>query len=182
VRKGRFGLFYHNFIVGLRPNNPIEIVGPVTLDWDTKLMMFDVGISYELGRWKLGRGSNAAEFMLEPYLEARIINFPISLRVAGNKINEDLNSQVPVVGMKAFIDLTKQWNLEFIGDYGGFGVDDNHQTWQGAAYLGYRFQGLTLDWNLQVGYRAMQIFELRQDITDLSLNLRGAQITLGVEF
>jgi len=91
-------------------------------------------------------------------------------------------SQVPVVGMRTFVDLTKHWNLEFIGDYGGWGVDDNHQTWKGAAYLGYRWPGWGVHWNLQVGYRAIRLFEMRQAATDISLDARGANSTFGVEF
>ncbi len=180
VRKGSFGLFLHNFVIGLDGDR--EILGPIQLDWDLTLLMFDVGISYELGRWRLWDESNAPELTLEPYLEARIIHLPIDIRVAGLGADEDPSSQVPVVGMRAFIDLTKHWNLEFIGDYGGFGVDDNHQTWQGAAYLGYRWAGWSVHWNLQVGYRAMRLFEMRQDVTDISMDARGLDITLGVEF
>ena len=183
VRKGRFGLLYHNFMIGLRPNDPVQIIGPITLDWNAKAFMFDVGISYELGRWRLWDEPNAPELMLEPYFEARIIHLPIDLTGSGFfSVSDDLSSQVPVLGMRAFIDLTEHWNLEFIGDYGGWGVDNNHQTWQGAAYLGYRWPGWGAHWNLQVGYRAMRLFELRQGVDSISTDVRGANITFGVEF
>jgi hypothetical protein len=180
VRKGTFGFFLHNFVIGL--DGDPEILGPISLDWEVTLLMFDVGISYELGRWRLWDESNAPELTLEPYFEARIIHLPIDIKILGLSADEDLSSQVPVVGMRAFIDLTKHWNLEFIGDYGGWGVDDNHQTWQGAAYLGYRWPGWGANWNLQVGYRAMRLFEMRQDATDISMDVRGVNITFGVEF
>jgi hypothetical protein len=182
VRKGRFGLLYHNFLFFLRPDDPLEVIGPITLDYDLKLMMFDVGITYEVGRWRLWDKPNAPEFTLEPYFEVRIIHQPVDIRVLGNSAESNLGSQVPVLGMRAFIDLTKHWNLEFIGDYGGWGVDDNHQTWQGAAYIGYRWPGLGAQWNFQVGYRAMRLYEMRQEVTDVSLDLRGANITFGFEF
>ena len=180
VRKGRFGLLYHNLMIGLEGD--VEIVGPITIDYDTNLFMFDVGISYELGRWRLWDEPKAPELMLEPYFEARIIHLPMNLTVLGSSVADDLSSQVPVLGMRAFIDLTEHWNLEFIGDYGGWGVDDNHQTWQGAAYLGYRWPGWGAHWNLQVGYRAMRLFELRQGVDSISMDVRGANITFGVEF
>lgn len=179
-RKGTFGLFLDTFAVGLAGGD--RILGPITLDWDVTLLMFDVGISYELGRWRLGDEPNAPELTLEPYLEARIIHLPIDIEVLGFSTSEDLSSQVPVIGMRAFIDLTTHWNLEFIGDYGGWGVDDNHQTWQGAAYLGYRWPGWGVHWNLQVGYRAMRLFDLRQVASEISMDVRGANITFGVEF
>ena len=113
---------------------------------------------------------------------ASAVALPIDITVLGAKVDEDLSSQVPVIGMRAFVDVTKNWNLEFIGDYGGFGVDDNHQTYQGAAYLGYRWEGYGVHWNLQVGYRAMRLFELKQAATDISMDARGASIVFGVEF
>ncbi len=182
VRKGRFGLYYHNFLIFLRPDDPVEVIGPITLDLDLKLMMFDVDLSYELGRWRLWDEPNAPELTLEPYFGVRIIHQPIEIRVGSNKVGGALSSQVPVLGMRAFIDLTKHWNLEFIGDYGGWGVDDNHQTWQGAAYLGYRWPGWGVHWNFQVGYRAMRLFELRQVASEISMDVRGANITFGAEF
>jgi hypothetical protein len=182
VRKGNFGLLYKNFLIFLQPNEPVEIIGPITLDFDMKLMMFDVGITYDVGRWRLWDSPNAFELTLEPYFGVRIIHIPIDITVLGSSVDEDLGSQVPVLGLRAFIDLTKSWNLEFIGDYGGWGVDNNHQTWQGAAYLGYRWPGLGAHWNLQAGYRAMRFFEMRQEATDIALDVRGAQITFGVEF
>jgi len=182
VRKGRFGLLYHNFLVFLDPDVPDEILGPITLSLDLKLMMFDVGVTYDLARWRLWDASNAPELTLEPYFGVRIIHLPIDITIGASEVDEDLSSQVPVLGLRAFIDLTKHWNLEFIGDYGGWGVDNNHQTWQGAAYLGYRWPGLGAHWNFQVGYRAMRLFEMRQDVTDISMDVRGAMITFGVEF
>ena len=184
VRKGRFGLLYKNFLVFLNPDDPVEVIGPITMDLDLKLMMFDVAITYDVGRWRLWDSPKAFELTLEPYFGVRIIHLPIDIALYPSDIEvaENLSSQVPVLGLRAFIDLTKHWNLEFIGDYGGWGVDNNHQTWQGAAYLGYRWPGWGAHWNLQVGYRAMRLFEMRQAVTDISMDVRGAQITFGVEF
>ncbi len=182
VRKGRFGLLFHTFMNGLRPNDPIEVIGPVTLDYRIEMFMFDVGISYELGRWRLCDETNAPELTLEPYFEARIIHVPIDITGSVFSASGDLSSQVPVLGLRTTIDLTKHWNLEFIGDYGGWGVDNNQETWQGAAYLGYRWPGWGAHWNLQVGYRAMRLFDLRRGVDEISMDVRGANITFGVEF
>ncbi len=180
TRKGSFGVFFHTLFMGL--DGQEEILGPIELDWNLALFVFDVGLSYELGRWKLWDQPKAPELTLEPYFEARIVHLPVSLSVLGIPIDEDLSSQVPVLGMRAFIDLTEHWNLEFIGDYGGFGVDDNHQTYQGAALVGYRWKGWGAHWNFQVGYRAMRLFEMRQDATDISMDARGPDIVFGVQF
>ena len=183
---------FEDFQLGVRSEDMIgtvfmfvtSVVHVPSLDWNVKLFMFDVGIRYELGRWRFRDEPNAPELTLEPYFEARIIYLPIDITgtLLGNSISEDLSSQVPVLGLRAFIDVMKHWNLELIGDYGGWGGDDNHQTYQGAAYLGYRWPGWGAHWNLQVGYRAVRLFEMRQDVTDISMDVRGANITFAVEF
>ena len=180
VRKGSFGFFFHTLALGLK--NDADIIGPIRLDWNVDIQQFDVGLSYEVGRWRLWDEPMAPELTLEPYLEARIIHMPMDITIAGAASSETLSSQVPVVGARVTVDLNEHWNLEFIGDYGGWGVDDNHQTWQGAAYLGYRWPGWGAHWNLQVGYRAMGLFEMRQTTTDISMDARGANVTFGVEF
>jgi opacity protein-like surface antigen len=62
-----------------------------------------------------------------------------------------------VIGLRAFVDLTEQWNLRFDGDYGGFGVDDNHETWNLRGLAGYRFRGWGVGWNIQAGYRVSSV-------------------------
>jgi hypothetical protein len=180
ARKGTFGAFFHTFAIRLDGSD--SNAGPVNLNWDLSLLMFDVGLSYEVGRWRLGDRPNAPELTLEPYMEVRIIHLPLDVEVGGLSTGEELGSVVPVVGIRALVDLTEHWNLEFIGDYGGWNTDNNHLTWQGAGYLGYRFPRWGAHWNVQVGYRAMQLFDKRQTFSDIALKLRGFNITLGVEF
>lgn len=93
----------------------------------------------------------------------------------------DLSSTVPTVGLRTHWDLTEHWNLRVEGDYGGFGVDDNHQTWQAVGLIGYRLPGFGAHWNLQVGYRAMRWMDLRRK-ADVIMDLRGAVVVASVEF
>jgi len=151
------------------------------LDWDDSLYLFDIGLSYELGRWRLAEGSRAPELTLEPFAEARVIYGPVDIAIRDLAKEVDLSSTAPVVGLRAFIDLTEHWNLQFQGDYGGFGVDDNHQTWQAVGLIGYRWPGWGAHWNLQVGYRAMRLFDLRK-AADILMDGRGANIVFGAEF
>lgn len=178
VRKGSFGAFFHTLFLGL--NGDTELIGPLELDWDQSVYLFDVGLSYELGRWRLAEGARAPELTLEPFAEARVIHAPLDMYIRGSRAG-DLSSAVPVVGLRALIDLNEHWNLQFQGDYGGFGVDDNHQTWQAVGLIGYRWPGWGAHWNLQVGYRAMRLFDLRRT-AGILMDARGADIVFGVEF
>lgn len=178
VRKGSFGAFFHTVFMEL--GGDTELIGPLELDWNDSIYLFDIGLSYELGRWRLAEGSRAPELTLEPFAQARVIYGPLDVSIRRSKAG-DLSSAVPVVGLRAFIDLDEHWNLQFQGDYGGFGVDDNHRTWQAVGLIGYRWPAWGAHWNLQVGYRAMQLFDLRE-AAEILMSARGANIVFGVEF
>ena len=179
VRKGSFGAFFHTLFVGL--NGGTDVIGPIELAWNASIYLFDIGLSYELGRWRLGQGSSGPEITLEPFAEARVLYGPLDVSIRDRPSGGDLSSAVPAVGLRSFIDLDEHWNLQFQGDYGGFGVDDNHQTWQAVGLIGYRWPGWGAHWNLQVGYRAMRLFDLRR-AADIIMDARGANIVFGVEF
>ena len=179
LRKGSFGAFFHTLFLEL--DGDTELIGPIELDWNDSIYLFDIGLSYELGRWRLADGSRAPELTLEPFAEARVIYGPLDVSLPHRSKAGDLTSAVPVVGLRAFMDLNEHWNLHFQGDYGGFGIDDNHQTWQAVGLIGYRWPGWGAHWNLQVGYRAMQLFDLRR-AAGILMSARGANIVFGVEF
>ena len=80
------------------------------------------------------------------------------------------------------MDLTEHWNLRMDFDYGGFGVDDNHETWNWRALLGYRFSGWGVGWNIQGGYRSMKVMELRKSDADVKIYLDGPIALVAVEF
>lgn len=180
VRKGSFGVYFHSLFLGI--SGKTELFGPVQLDWDDNLFLMDIGASYELARWRLWESERSPELTLEPFAEARLIYDPVDVSILGLSTTDDLSSTVPVVGLRMFIDLTKHWNLQLQGDYGGFGIDDNHQTWQAVGLVGYRWKGWSVHWNFQVGYRAMRLFDLRRGGVDTLMDARGADIILGVEF
>ena len=179
VRKGSFGVFFHTLFFEL--DGTTHVVGPLDLKWDDSGFLFDIGLSYELGRWRLAEGSRAPEITLEPFAEARLVYDPVDISILGSSEEMDFTNVTPVIGLRAFIDLNEHWNLAFQGDYGGFGVDDNHQTWQAVGLIGYRWSGWGVHWNLQAGYRAMRFWDLRR-AADVVLDGRGADIVFGVEF
>ena len=181
TRKGSFGAYVHTLAFSLDGEMR---TGPADIEWNDEGFLMDLGISYELARWTLGSGQRAPTLTLEPFAGARLFYDPVDIDLSrlGRDTTDDFSNYVPVLGLRAFFDLTEHWNVRIEGDYGGFGVDDNHQTWQVLGLIGYRWPGWGVDWNLQVGYRAMRVFDLRQSGVDIELDARGADVVLAVEF
>jgi hypothetical protein len=156
------------------------------LDWNDTLYTIDAGLSYELARWKLTENPRGPTLTLEPFAAARIIHQPVeatlNLKFASPSTVVDFSATSPIVGLRTFIDLDEHWNIRIEGDYGGFGVDDNHQTWQAVGLIGYRLPLWGAHWNLQLGYTARQWFDLRKNGADVTMSLRGTNIQLAVEF
>jgi len=186
ARKGSFGVYAHTLFLGLKGDTQLlegnHILGPIELDWNAPLFLIDAGVSYELGRWRLWDSDRAPELTIEPSFGVRVVHLPASIRVADREIVADLNSQVPVVGLRTLIDFNEHWNLELAGDYGGWGADNNKQTWQGVALIGYRLPGWGAHWNFQAGYRAMRFFRYQKGDVEVGMRARGFDFILAVEF
>ena len=181
ARKGAFGVYLHTLT--------FKLVGTVdtqtaVIRWNDAGFLMDVGLSYELGRWDFGGGPGAPVLTVEPFAGARLLYDPVDLNLnqGDSKSIDSLTNYVPDIGMRTFWDLTEHWNLHFEGDYGGFGVDDNHQTWQAVGLVGYRWPGWDVHWNLEAGYRAMRLFDLRKSAAEIQLDCRGPNVVLSVEF
>ncbi len=56
---------------------------------------------------------------------------------------------MPIIGLNTLWNLTEHWNFSLTGDYGGFGVDSNEQTWKVEAMVGYRWRGWGVGWSAQ---------------------------------
>lgn len=180
ARKGTFGVYLHTLTFKLVGSVD---TGSAVLKWNDAGALIDVGVSYELGRWNLGEGSGAPLVTVEPFAGARLLYDPVDLSETGaSKTIDSLTNYVPDLGVRTFWDLTESWNLEIEGDYGGFGVDDNRQTWQALALAGYRWPGWGVHWNIQAGYRAMRLFDLRKSSTEIKLDCRGPNVVLSMEF
>lgn len=106
----------------------------------------------------------------------------IDLTRTGRGRLADLGSAVPDIGLRTFWGLGEHWNFRLEGDYGGFGIDDNHQTWQALFLMGYRWPGWGVHWNVQVGYRAMRFFDLRKKKADFLMDGRGTDIVFSIEY
>jgi hypothetical protein len=182
ARKGTFGVYLHTIT--------FKIVGTVdtgtaVIRWNDAGSLMDVGLSYELGRWDLGGGTGAPVVTVEPFAGARLLYDPVDLNFsqAGRSATVDtFSNYVPDIGMRTFWELTEHWNLHVEGDYGGFGVDDNQQTWQAVGLVGYRWPGWGVHWNLEAGYRAMRLFDLKKNGVEIQLDCRGPDVVLSMEF
>jgi hypothetical protein len=185
VRKGSFGAFVHTLFVHL--DGATEITGrrEHQLEWSDPLFTIDAGLSYELARWNLTENPRGPTLTLEPFAAARIISQPVEvtldLKLGSPSTVTDFSSTSPIIGLRTFVDLDEHWNIRVEGDYGGFGVNDNHQTWQAVGLIGYRLPLWGAHWNLQLGYTARQWFDLRKK-ADVTMTLRGANIQFAVEF
>jgi hypothetical protein len=181
ARKGSFGAYVHTLAFKL--DGDLR-AGAADLRWNDEGFLMDLGLSYQLGRWALGEGHRAPMLTVEPFAGARLLYDPVDIDLtrAGRSTTDDFTNYVPIIGLRTFWDLTEHWNLRIEGDYGGIGVDDNHQTWQVLGLVGYRWPGWGVDWNFQVGYRAMRLFDLRKNGVEIKLDARGADVVLAVEF
>ena len=180
VRKGSFGVYAH--LLAFKISDTIHS-GHLSLEYDDAGYLLDAGISYELGHWALG---SEATLTLEPFAGIRYLHDPVDITIRYESSKADrtitLTNTVPVFGMRAFVDLSEQWNLRFDGDYGGFGVDDNYETWNLRGLAGYRFRGWGVGWNIQAGYRAMRVMGFQTNAGDVRIDIHGPIALFTVEF
>ena len=182
VRKGSFGFFAHTFFFKVGGERD---TGIARIKWSDHGFWIDTGFSYELGRWAVGDGPRAPELTIEPFVAARLIRQSVDVDFQRLDIEDEsdtFSTYVPIIGLRAFLDLTEHWNLHFEGDYGGFGVGDNHQTWNALVLAGYRWPGWGAHWNLQAGYRALQVFDRRTKYYEAVEMVHGPNIMFGVDF
>ena len=93
-----------------------------------------------------------------------------------------LNTAAPILGLRGFVDINDRWNVSFVGDGGGFGVDGMHSTWQAELLGGYRFHPFSkLDLNLGVGYKGVGI-DHSDGTVQVDIILHGPVLRLGLEF
>lgn len=180
IRKGSFGVYANLLVFGLDGNTQS---GDVGLEWDDAGFLLDVGLSYQLGHWALGKG---ASLTIEPFAGARLLYDPVDVTIDVGPLEDpetlDISNYVPIIGLRTFWDLNKHWNLRIEGSYGGFGVDDNHETWDFLGVIGYRFRGWGVGWNMQAGWRALRLLDLQKDTADLKIDATGPIVIIACEF
>ena len=187
VRKGKLGAYVAPIIIFLEDSETVQ--GPLQshkVTVDENVYLTDFGLSYEVGRWYLGKSPNAPAVTVEPFVGARWLIDDIKIKIepgglldpGGRTFREDISFIAPVIGLRTFWDLTERWNLRIEGDYGGFDVDHLKSTWNFLGTVGYRFKIGDVSSNVFAGYRWLYIhYEKR---AELFVDIKGPLV--GIAF
>jgi len=185
ARKGTFGA-YLDFVYLSLDFDKNEKFFSIKVKDDALLL--DFGASYELGRWRLGSGSEAPTVVVEPYAGGRTLidHVRVELRPTvdlplGAREKVKIDFTVPMVGLKTVWDLTDRWTLRLSGEYGGFHVNRVNYTWGAFGSIGYRVHIGRVPATVWAGYRALQ-FEYEKDDVKLIISGQGPIVGLGFEF
>ena len=190
ARKGPFGVYFTPIVMFLEDTETVQ--GPlqshkVTID-DSAFLM-DFGLSYEVGRWHLGKEPDSPAVTVEPFVGARwlIDDIKVKIKPGGllrpdaRTISPEIKFIAPVIGLRTFWDLTERWNLRIEGDYGGFDVDHLEKTWNALGIVGYRFRPTkSLAINVFAGYRYLYV--QYKKIAKIKVSIRGPLIGVAFHF
>ena len=189
LHKGPLGffvnpIFYKGEYDKLVISTPIE-----DLDGSLKesVWLVDYGISYEIGRWDIGKDGNSREVTLEPYAGFRYFWDNITITAEPGKIldgfvtRKHLRSNSPIIGFKSRVQINDGWDFLFVGDYGGFSVNHMDNTYQMAGYFDYAFKIKKIDASAYLGYRFIHLgLEDEGEGVTLDANIQGP--LLGISF
>jgi hypothetical protein len=191
VRKDDIGFYGDLFYSKLWSRGEGTPILPSTFKNDIDIVIFDFGLYYEILNIGLGSGPSAPRLRLQPLFGGRYLYIGLTVRrdsplpppLGGTSFHHPaLNTAAPVLGMRGFIDFNDRWNISFVGDGGGFGVDGMEKTWQAELLGGYRFHPRSkIDLNLMIGYKAVGI-ESSGDTINADFTLHGPVLKLGFEF
>lgn len=192
ARKGPLGLFV----------NPIYYNGtwedefkkfPLTgreYKLNERVWLVDFGVSYEVGRWDIGKNGQSRELTLEPYIGARYFHDNVTLKVQPGVILDGFKKYItvdittPIIGLQSRANLTKSWDFLFVGDYGVFGSSSFEKTYQVAGYFEYNFNwGKTKQRSARafLGYRYLYL-EGENSTTYVDVAVRGPIMGIGFLF
>lgn len=188
ARKGRFGVYFAPIVMFLEATETVQ--GPLQrhkVTIDDSAFLTDFGLSYEVGRWHLGKKPDSPAVTVEPFVGARWLIDDIKIKIkpggllrpGGETLRPEIKFIAPLIGLRTFWDLPKGLNLRIEGDYGGFDVDHLEKTWNAMALVGYRHK-LREDVyiNVFVGYR--HLYAQYKKIAKIKVTVKGP--LLGVAF
>jgi len=166
ARKGNWGFLGDIIYADLGKS---KSVGGIDIDPTVKLAWVTAGGFYRLGTWKLSdaAGKDVPVVTVDGLFGARYTHLDVNLDIKDFTNRSSNKSWLdPLVGVRAFFDLSEHWMLSLHGNVGGFGVGSDI-TWETLGGIGYRFRLFSKENNARAvgGYRAVH-----QDYTDGSGN------------
>lgn len=183
LRKGRIGAYFSPIVMFLKDTETVQ--GPLQKHKVTikdQAFLTDFGVTYEIGRWHLGKNPNSPTVTVEPFVGARwlIDDFPIKIDPPDRKVKLGITFITPVIGLNTLWDLTERWHLRIEGDYGGFDVDNVEQTYNAMGIVGYRFKIRGVSSHVFAGYRYLHVHYKKE--ADIKVTVRGPLVGIGFEF
>jgi hypothetical protein len=156
ARKGKWGIYGDTIAANLGTSKK---EGGIRIDPTVKLAMLTAGGSYQLGKWKLAdtAGKDVPAVSVDGMFGVRYTYLDIDLdfkRIRDASGHKDWYD--PLIGARAFFDLSEHWTLALLGNIGGFGIGSD-LTWGAMGTIGYRFRLFSEKNNTRVvgGYRAI---------------------------
>jgi hypothetical protein len=148
VSRGRFTGFADVLYMKLG----VDGVGPTRLDVTTRMWFVEFGLEYRLLDTTDAEGRGVT---FGAYVGGRYSYLELDLDTRGApSTSQNADWLDPIVGAEVTLHLTPQFFVLARGDVGGFGVGSDF-AWSATGLLGYRWQGLGLDWALLAGYKAL---------------------------
>jgi hypothetical protein len=162
ARKGKWGIFGDTIAANLGKDTTVD---GIKIDPTIKLALLTAGGSYQLGKWKLSdtADKHGPTVTVDGTFGVRYTYLDVDLDLKGiGDASGDQDWFDPLIGARAFFDLSDHWTLFLNGRVGGFGIGSDF-TWEATGTVGYRFPLFSEKNNAQVagGYRAIY-----QDYTD----------------
>jgi len=162
ARKGNWGIF--GDMIGANLGKSTKVDG-IKIDPTIKLALLTAGGSYRLGTWKLSdpAGQDVPSVTVDGIFGVRYTYLDIDLDLKGiGDASGHKDWFDPLIGARAFFDLSDRWSLALQGNVGGFGVGSDF-TWGAMGTIGYHFRLFSEKNNARAaaGYRAIY-----QDYTD----------------
>jgi hypothetical protein len=119
AHKGPPGFFLNPFYYRgrydkIRIQTPIEEVDGALKE---SVWWVDYGISYEIGRWDLGKNGESRVVTLEPYVRGRFVHDNIKISVEPGLIGDGfvthstIRTNSPIIGLRSHIQLTDNWDF-----------------------------------------------------------------------
>jgi hypothetical protein len=191
TRKGPLGIFFNPlYYKGTFDNIVVQTpVGELGGTINENVWLVDYGVSYEVARWDIGKNGNSRLLTFEPYVGFRYFydNFTLTLEddtIDFSKITrKHLRSNSPMIGFQSSLQLNDNWDFRFIGDYGGFDVNNMDNSYLMSGYFNYAFKMKNHDATAYLGYRFYHLgLEDNTQDTSISVNIQGPLFGFGFTF